>query len=308
MNQNIVKTFIFMVGLIAIFTSCSLLRPEKSTAPIPSGTESPNLNTPVPSDTNASEVDNVNPYKPVIILPYGNTMEKGYVMGGSKDGKWIGISDFKIPESNIGKEVDIDLINGSENYMLYSAGQLVGEGKGSKATYIISEGSGSEMLFVNVAPFPQVKEDLVIGINGNWDPLPSIPKKATYDLNKYLAPVIDATGFDKSAEIKDVTLVDIDGDGNDESIINIISSPSGNSPEGVEKKSLIVVEKKINDEVKYIKLHESYFKIRCYAYDLNGDGKMEIILEGSAHEEHFVNAYEIDGENSRSAISFYEGV
>lgn len=325
MNKNLVKVLMFTIGFSFISTSCSLFKNDNvdnnaAGTPTPVSTETPGINSAEPSATstvepintdisgsNSSDEKSTKSYKPVIVLPYGNEMERGYVMGGSKGSQWIDVFQLKIPKTDVEKEVDIDLVRGGEVYKFYSAGKLIGEGKGSKPVYTVSEGSGSEVLYVNIKPFPQVKEDLVIGINGDWNAVPSMPRKQTDNLDIYLSPVINATGFDKAASIKDVTLVDIDGDGAEEAIVNVVSSPSGSSPDGVENKSLVVLEKKVNGEVKYIKLHESYFNITPYAYDLNGDGKMEIVLEGSAHEEYFICAYVIDGGESKPVVSFYEG-
>lgn len=206
----------------------------------------------------------INDFHPIVFVPIskGDVPKNAFVLGGSKNNKWYKISDFKLPSDTDGmKNIDIDLVKGSEEYKFYSPQKLLNSFVGGKPLFYISQSSGNSILQVNVDSL-NVDENYIVGVNGNWNALPRLPKEIE----------------------KGVYSVDLDNDGKEE-ILRISQSPSTDKNYTNAKDVKFSVEtygKSIQVGQDIIDgTYVSDYKV--FTLDLNGDGKLEIITASVGH-------------------------
>ncbi len=238
-------------------------------------------------DVNKIGDTNVNQYHPVIIARKrsGGSFSEAYVIGGSKDGKWYKLSDFNFPEDSFDKVyVDIDLVKGGETYKLYSSEKLIATVKGEKPTYMISAASGNQLLQVKMGSL-NIEDNFFIGVNGDWNALPRA-------LN-----VIESNVYS----------VDLDNDGKEE-ILRLTETPSNEANSSDSKdvqltveadgKSVIVGQETVDG------IYVSDYLV--FAIDLNGDGKLEIIIAALGHNTSLAVIEFADGQFNE-VLNFYNG-
>jgi hypothetical protein len=134
-------------------------------------------------------------------------VKSGYLFGATANGKWM-----KAEEA-------VKELAGETTYQVYGLTQPLGEAKASKAT---QEGAPCEQtLAVSLSPKP---EKGVIAIAAPWNALPRKPKVIDPTQKVYLDAVRDflkTKGIEQPKVKIDSNLrVDLDGDGEDEVLIN----------------------------------------------------------------------------------------
>jgi hypothetical protein len=169
-------------------------------------------------------------------------------------------------------------------FKLYSLNKRITTVKAQKCGLYTQWSTGDEMLGVHFQPF-KAKEDFLVGINGSWNAIPTMLKPL--DENTYS--------------------VDIDNDGSNE-IVSIKETGRGNPDKTsvtlsfeIEKhgRKIILAKENIEDtSVKYCNI---------YAFDLNGDGKLEILLKISLGYGVLVKAFEINHDKAKEIVNFYDG-
>jgi hypothetical protein len=238
-------------------------------------------------------------------IPYGN------LLGGVERGKWL---DAK---TTYGK------LKGTEKFSLFDFAT------GKKGAFSLSKvqedvGACPENFAVN--PNLETSATLAVGTSANWMIVPRQPKKVSLTDPGYKQSVADLLrlhGLSKSpARLKDGYHVDLDGDGRDEVVLEAYYSKTNASGDSsVGSYSLIIVRKQQpGGKVQNI-LVGGYFLAKKadesdgdYAIsgfaDLNGDGKMELIVDVTGYEENWIKVYEIKGEKwaEIKALSYYCGV
>ncbi len=173
---------------------------------------------------------------------------EGYLFGGYTDGKWYQLDDFKI-----NKNKRIDLVSGKEVYKICSIDKLLGDYSCKYPKYSIDYSAGWKFDTFNYSMGKYNNYCLIVGVSGDWNPLPRIPKK-----NK------DGTEY----------LIDIDGDGVMEKFV------SKKSNDDLEKNDWYLETKK----KKSIVFEGSEMEWLDFMFaDLNGDNIMELIFIGGAH-------------------------
>jgi len=240
----------------------------------------------------------INPYHPIAFMggAYDGELSKATVLGGYQNNKWYTIDDFdyfikekKVPlqsfldnQSLQESSVDTNLLKGNETFKFYSNSQLLStvNAKGSKPTMFVSPASAQASLNFNIENV-NTKEKFIIGVNGDWNALPRIPKVLSD--NSYL--------------------IDLDNDNAPEKV-------TANFIETSKDYYKVVVEMEKNN--KKIKVSEGnmtkeslkYFKIMIL--DLNGDGKMEIITytTGTAGG---ISIVEINGNEVKNVLGYDSG-
>lgn len=234
----------------------------------------------------------VNAYHPVIFAFKDNNgfFSNAEVLGGSKDDKWFKITDFKIkgryvkPEDFLQESinenyVDTDLVKGDETYKFYSQNKFIAKETGAKPILTIPPANGENILSVKVNTF-KADEDFVIGINGEWDALPRIPKqhnKTTYT-------------------------IDLDGDGKDE-ILSIVVK----NKEKDKNINIIIKRNGQNIQIAEISVDGEYIEdYKVLTLDINGDGKLEILTVEFGHNTS-VSAYQINNGVASETLHFYNG-
>jgi hypothetical protein len=150
-----------------------------------------------------------------------------------------------------------------------------------------------------------------IGAGRNWNPVPRVPKAISLKDKTYLKIVSDilrSKGVPKAkAIIEQAVRVDLDGDGREEVLLTA-SSYGGTIRPGAKADdySFVVLRKIVAGKVKNIIIAEEYiektvdfgatsrFEVSSVV-DLNGDGKMEIVLYGEYYEGSGASVYRIKG-------------
>lgn len=243
----------------------------------------------------------VNEYHPVIFLLYKDKegfFSEADVLGGSKGNKWFSITDFEVkykdelvkPEEFLyeftGNEyVDIDLVKGRESYKLYSCEDFISVKNGMKPILSINGHTLDEILNVKLNSFKS-EEHIIIGINGEWNALPRIPKEL---------------------DDKGIYSIDLDNDGKEE-ILRIQEKLSEEPGYKNAKDITLMIEKNgENIIVEESFIDEEYSKdYRVLTLDLNGDGKLEILSYVTGHNTS-VNVFELNNDVVTPVLGYYNG-
>jgi hypothetical protein len=227
----------------------------------------------------------------------------GCVMGGVRDGKWIKAEDMA------------PLMKGGERYGVYSMTRKVGVSTGEKPA---SEGAPcSETMYVkNMAP-KEDKADL-IAVGGDWNALPRVPKVESTSSPAYRAAVADLlrrNGIRRpQVDIVKVLRIDLDGDGTDEVLINATRAKRWESGSIAHDSnpgdySVVLLRRVVKGKVQTIVLDGEYHPrprnretegppneyALTAVLDLNGDGRMEVIVEGGYYEGGWKTVYAFHG-------------
>lgn len=229
----------------------------------------------------------------------------GILIGGSLDNTWIGRDEVA------------ENINGLEKYSLYSLNKYVGEGLGSKLYF--SDASGCELINI------EYNDDLdidIVGVQAEWNAMPRISFEEDCNKQEYInivSEVLKGYGLNEvPVLIKQVVKTDFEGDGIEELLIsaeNITANYVGENGEVIEPAfdqcrlntySIVVLVKQANGDAEYIEVIKStytdeeqikneipYVDKIVSIIDLNGDGRMEIVVGYFYYEGHGYAVYEI---------------
>ncbi|MBD0370500.1 MAG: hypothetical protein ICV60_06665 [Pyrinomonadaceae bacterium] len=234
----------------------------------------------------------------------------GCVMGGTRDGKWLKSEEMG------------PLIRGGERYSIYDLTHRVGVKTGGKTEQ--PGDSCSDTYFVKDLYSSDEPVNL-IGIGADWNALPRVPKVESNSSPVYRAVVsalLRRHGIRRpDVKLTKVLRVDLDGDGKEEVLINATRvkrwetgsiTPDSNAGDY----SVVLVRKVIRGKVETILLDEEYhpkggrqenegppneYEL-IGAFDLNGDGRMEVIVQGGYYEGDWKTVYAING---RRAVNLF---
>jgi hypothetical protein len=247
------------------------------------------------------------------VVPVVDVGGGGCLMGGVRDGKWVE-----------GKEV-APLLQGGESYSVYDLTRKVAVKTGGKTEQ--PGDSCSDTYFVKNLYSSGEPVDL-IGIGGDWNALPRVPKVESNNSPVYreaVASLLRRNGISRpQVNLVRVLRVDLDGDGREEVLINasrvkkwaFMDSIANDSNPG--DYSVVLLRKVINGKVETIVLDGEYhpkkrnperdgppneYKLTA-VLDLNGDGRMEVIVYGGYYEGDWKTVYDIRGRKAENIFGF----
>ena len=197
--------------------------------------------------------------------------------------------------------------------------------KGNFSLGEIKDDSGACPENYYVEPQIETVANLAVGTNADWQIIPRQPKRVSLTdatNKKAVADVLRLRKLPKSpVKIKEAFRVDLDGDGVDEVVLvaNHYAEDSNQNAK-IGSYSFVMIRKTTRGKTQnqfiggtfYTKTNDYYdgeYRLSEIA-DLNGDGKMEIIVETYGYEENWLKVFEIKaGKPSEIKIlSYYCGV
>jgi hypothetical protein len=246
-------------------------------------------------------------------------VQSGYLFGATSDGKWM-----KAEEA-------AKALTDETTYRIYGLTQSFGEAKGGKPKPS-EEDVCSDVLAVSLSPKP---EKGVIALAAPWSALPRKPQVIDPTQKVYVDAVRDflkTKGIDKpKVKIENIVRVDLDGDGEQEVLIsatNYLSKDEGvpmRSPAG--SYSMVLLRRLVAGKVEtqlvegefypqeYPKATENEARFNApNAYkviavlDLDGDGKMEVVVASNYYEGEATTIYRCDPKKIEALLSVACGV
>lgn len=269
--------------------SVDVSEPAQPAATLPAVQAAPSATLVAPSPVPPT----ITPIPGVFAIVDGDT---GFLIGGSQDTAWLN-ADMTAP-----------YLIGGEEYRLFNSTEYLGNGLGTKAG-TIEAGPCTRNYTVALDPEPEFMPALLVG--GTWDVLPRTTMRlapAQVYKDEIETLLIDQGIADPVVAIISILRVDLEGDGVDEVLITAIQMASGGvlPPVTAGDYSLIVLRKLVDGEVVTMPLvMDIYLESEDLAYptvyiiggvyDLNGDGRLEVVLEGKRWEGQSVSVFDIEG-------------
>src|SRR6266536_4450493 len=238
-------------------------------------------------------------------------VQSGYLFGATSNGKWI-----KADET-------AKTIADETTYRAYGLIELLGEAKGGKPKPP-EEDVCSDVLAVSLSPKP---ENGVIALAAPWNALPRKPRIIDATQQVYIDAVRDFLKTKKidqpKVNIENILRVDLDRDGEDEVLISATNyfSKDGRlpmrSPAGSYSMVLLrrVVAGKVETQLvegefhpkAYIRKEDSFDAPNAYkviaTLDLDGDGKMEVVVASNYYEGEAITIYRCDPKKVELSVS-----
>jgi hypothetical protein len=261
-----------------------------------------------PTDGVARRVARPRAARPRRVCP---VVAEGMLLGGSLAGRWMSA------------ERTSGLLHGGERYRLYSLSGSLGTAVGTKPE---AGEPDRDTLFVELSPAPREGVEGV-AIGGEWSALPRRVRRQTAIPAAYqddMRRVLRARGITvREVDFTGVFRVDLDGDGTEEVVLNATNQRPNRlsfTPTSGDY-SVVAVRRVVRGVVKTIVLDAACFarggpEAHAAAtvltvpavVDANGDGVMEVLVEGREYEGCSVDAYALRGDRAERVIGAGAGV
>jgi hypothetical protein len=233
-------------------------------------------------------------------------MDTDYLFGGSADGKWIKAE--KAAKS----------MKGRTSFRVFGLTQEVGKATGDKPKSAKAEAC-ADMLTVSL---PSTPNDGVIALSAPWNALPRKPQIADPTQQVYVDAVREFLESrrisDPKVKITRILRVDLDGDGEEEVLINATNYFTKDNDVSSDKPalgsySIVLLRRAVAGKVQTeLVAGEVYAKDESTTpnvyevpavLDLNGDGKLEVIVHSQYYEGSATTIYDCSGGKCKAALS-----
>jgi len=240
------------------------------------------------------------------------------VLGSYSDNGWIN-DEYEIAE----------FLSGDEQYTLYGVNNSFGVYKGSAAveTAVITQEVDlhKESELVNVFAINDLSsESVVVAIEGEWNSQPREVVELDLSNVDFIVGKLEQYGYSEInyeyENLKYIYEIDLDGDGSTEVIVFESNIDDSNYHDFELKMSrynklnvlrkndyglenLVAINETFNPEEYWYQMHTGMNFL-----DLNGDGKIEILVESIASEASLLSVFEIIENNIEEVLSCYYGV
>ncbi len=233
-------------------------------------------------------------------------VNSGYLFGGSANGKWV-----KAKEA-------AKSMKGSTPFRIFGLTQEVGKATGGKPKPETAEAC-ADLLKVSL---PSTPDDSVIALSASWNALPRKPQIAEPTEQVYVDAVREFLESrhlsDPKVKITRILRVDLDGDGEEEVLINATNyfTEDGDVPLDTAAPgsySIVILRRVVAGKVQTeLIAGESYVKddsspSNLYeigaVLDLNGDGKIEVIVHSHYYEGSATRIYDCSGGKCKDVLS-----
>ncbi len=247
----------------------------------------------------------------VVLIAHNN-----YLVGGTRDGKWL--KDTEVP-ANFGKPEKFRTI---ESFLAGQRSDVYGTlGELGCAANLYYFGKTSDVP-ADVFSDRTLRPTLAIGANANWNPVPRLVKKLNpAGYQKIALDFLRTKGIRaKSVKIERVVSVDLDGDGTQEIFLEATNYKNRKGEIRTLPRagnfSFVLMRKTVGAKTKNYLIegefhprkpvdpdYVSEFDLSEFA-DLNGDGKMEVILKGLfSYGGESTEVYEFTGSGLEEVLS-----
>lgn len=234
----------------------------------------------------------------------------GGLLGGARNGQWVKDRATAATQSGEGEYRVIGWTNGTEGQMVRGPKPAVGE-------------PCDDFFFVEAEP--KLEKGIALGTGVNWNPVPRVPVAISLTDPTYTAVVgsiVRARGIRRpKVEIRQAYRVDLDNDGTEEVILAATYREGGGiSPSAAPGEySFVLLRKLVRGKVKNILIGGEFYprsvqfgaineyEIAALA-DLNGDGKMELVMGSHYYEGAGSSVYEIRGAIAKEVLTSGCGV
>lgn len=224
----------------------------------------------------------------------------GYLLGGWYNNRWVNAVDYAA------------MISDAERpYVQYG---LKGEAGAAVGQPPVVAGFCPQPVVALDAPAPNT-----IGLVARWNATPRLPQEAPADSIVYRQVVTDAlqaAGLaNPEVNISRILRVDLEGDGTEEVIIvaSRLAAGIGHPPAAAGDYATVLLRKIVGNDVVTVPLAlDIYQELAELAFppqydvlavaDLNGDGRMEIVVESNRYEGRLVTVYETYGDTAQAVL------
>jgi hypothetical protein len=219
-----------------------------------------------------------------------------YLIGGSQNGKWL---TAEIIAPTMEKQTKMVFVN------------LDGVGRGNPVLKNTGEENGAcpenKLMRLEV----KMESAFAVGANADWNLVPRVPKSIAVTNKTYrkiAADFLRTKGIVRSKiNLSQIVEIDLEGDGQTETLITGNFYKRGIMEDQTPGDySFALLRKTVGGKAQNILIEGEFFKKRGYydppnerrilaVADLNGDGRMEIVLDTFYYEGNWKQVFEIDG-------------
>ncbi len=224
------------------------------------------------------------------------------LLGGVVNGKWT------LPTDSTA------YLKGGETYRLYSLTAALGTGRGSAPKSVGAPCEDTQEIEITAVPGAAA-----VAVGGAWNPQPRPVRSESINQEVYreaAATILRAQGIaNPQVELTQVLRVDLDGDGETEVLVTATHYKDGQGPSAAAGDySVVFLRKVVAGTVQTVILDGDYYPkaiefgasqtyIVRGVLDLNGDGVLEVLVNGSYYEGSGTLVYEIKGTHVEEVLS-----